>query len=123
MIIAATYENGNIFQHFGHCENFKIFEVDNKTVLSTKIINTMGQGHGALAGLLAENNVNVLICGGIGEGAKKALSNAAIKLYPGVTGNADNAVQELLNGTLQYNPDTTCNHHSAEHSCGSHTCG
>lgn len=123
MIIAVTYENGNVFQHFGHCESFKIYEVEDNSVKTEKVIDSMGNGHGALAGFLAENSVDVLICGGIGGGARNALANVGIELYPGVTGNADEAVKALLKGNLNYNPNTTCSHHGAEHSCGSHTCG
>lgn len=103
MKIAVTYENGNVFQHFGHTEKFKLFNIDNGKVVGTKIVNTNGSGHGALAGLLSDLNVDTLICGGIGAGAQTALSEAGIRLYGGVSGNADEAVNALLAGTLEYN--------------------
>lgn len=115
-----------IFQHFGHSEQFKIYTVENNSIVDSKVINTMGSGHGALAGFLMQNQVNVLICGGIGAGAKTALAQAGIQLYGGATGNADIAVQGLLNGTISYNPNVMCNHHDMEngnHTCGSHGCG
>ena len=86
MKIAVTYENGQIFQHFGHTEMFKVYEVEDNSVKSESIIPMLGSGHGALAGFLKLNNVDTLICGGIGEGAKNALADAGIKLYGGVTG-------------------------------------
>ena len=126
MKIAVTYENGNIFQHFGHTEKFKIYEASDGKVLNENVIDTNGSGHGALAGFLAENNVDILICGGIGGGAKTALANAGIMLYGGIQGNADKAVEDYLAGKLIYNPDVMCTHHEhgeSGHNCGSHSCG
>jgi predicted Fe-Mo cluster-binding NifX family protein len=124
MKIAVTYENGQIFQHFGHTEQFKIYEVEEGKVTSSKIVPTMGSGHGALAGFLNELEVDTLICGGIGGGAKMALQEAGIILYGGVSGEADKAVDKLLANSLDYNADIECNHHhEGEHSCGEHSCG
>lgn len=127
MKIAVTYENGTIFQHFGHTEQFKIYEVENGAVISTEIADTNGSGHGALAGFLLNKGVEVLICGGIGGGAQMALAEAGIRLFGGVSGNADEAVQALLSNSLIYNPEVRCDHHDHEHeeghSCHSHGCG
>lgn len=123
MRIAVTYENGEIFQHFGHTEQFKVYDVEDNKIVSSQVLDTNGSGHGALAGILQALNVNVLICGGIGGGAQMALSQAGIKLYGGVSGNADNAVNALLGGTLDFNPDVKCSHHEHEHGGEAHTCG
>ena len=127
MKIAVTYENGQIFQHFGHTENFKIYDVLGKDIISSEVVSTNGSGHGALAGMLKSLNVAVLICGGIGGGAQAALAEAGIMLYGGVSGNADDAVKALLEGTLAFNPNVQCNHHGHEHgeghTCGNHGCG
>ncbi len=123
MKIAVTYENGTIFQHFGHTEQFKIYEVENGKVISSQIVPTAGQGHGALAGFLAANGVDALVCGGIGGGAQMALAEAGIRLYGGVQGTADEAVAALLAGTLGYDPDVRCDHHDHEHGGGGHSCG
>lgn len=125
MKIAVTYENGQIYQHFGHCENFKVYDTDGQAVTASQVINAMGSGHGALAGFLQQHGVDVLICGGIGGGARIALAQAGIQLYPGVVGDADAAVAALLAGNLDYNPNTMCSHHSHDdgHACGSHGCG
>ena len=80
MIIAVTYLNGEVFQHFGHSEQFKIYEVDGDKVVSSEVIDAGGSGHSALAGLLSSNNVNILICGGFGAGAQMALVIEGIKL-------------------------------------------
>ena len=129
MKIAVTYENGEIFGHFGHTKQFKVYETENGKILSSKVVDTNGSGHGALAGMLSALNIDVLICGGIGGGAQVALSNAGIKLFGGVQGDADKAVEDYLNDVLQYDPDAKCDHHDHEHehtdghTCGEHGCG
>lgn len=127
MKIAVTYDNGTIFQHFGRTETFKIYEVKDNRILSSEVIDSNGSGHGALAGLLAGNNVDVLICGGIGGGAQSALSDAGIQLCAGAEGDADQAVEAYLKGEL-VSAGVTCSHHHGEgHACGhhkeGHTCG
>lgn len=123
MRIAVTYENGMIFQHFGHTEQFKLYDVENGRVTDTQIVDTHGQGHGALSGFLTEQKAELLICGGIGGGAQTALKEAGIKLYGGVSGEADEAVNAFLNGQLVYDADVKCSHHGQGHSCGEHHCG
>ena len=122
MKIAVTYENGQIFQHFGHTEQFKLYDVAGGKVVSSQIVDTNGSGHGALAQFLHEHSVDTLICGGIGGGAQMALSQAGIKLYGGVTGKADDAVNALLNNKLNYDPAVKCDHHEQEHGGAGHTC-
>ena len=124
MIIAVTHENGEVFQHFGHTESFKIYEVEDGKILSSKIVDTNGRGHGALAGFLEEFDVDMLICGGIGGGARMALAEAGIQIFGGVSGSADDAVNALVKGELVFNPNASCSHHHGEeHNCGSHGCG
>ena len=120
MIIAVAYADGQIFQHFGHTQTFKIYEVENNTVFAARIVETNGSGHGALAGFLADHQVDVLICGGIGGGAQNALTEAGIKWYGGVKGDCNSAVISLLVGKLEYNPDAKCDHHDHDehHDCG-----
>ena len=127
MRIAVTYEKEQIFQHFGHTSLFKIFDVEDGKIVKTMLAPTMGSGHGALAGFLKTLGVDTLICGGIGGGAQTALTNAGIRLYGGVTGDADQAVKALLDGKLEFNPNVMCDHHheGGEHNCAHHdgTCG
>lgn len=126
MKIAATYENGQIFQHFGHTEQFKIYKVEDGRITDASVVDTNGQGHGALADFLKDQDVNVLICGGIGGGAQEALGKQGIELCGGVTGDADQALVNYLAGTLTYNPDVKCDHHDeGDHQCGEHghSCG
>ena len=125
MRIAVTYENGEIFQHFGHTRQFKLYDVEEGTIVQEQIVDTNGSGHGALAGFLQAAKADVLICGGIGMGAQMALSDAGIRLYAGVQGSADTAAKSLAEGTLEYDPDARCghheHHHDGEHECGHHS--
>lgn len=124
MKIAVTFENGQIFQHFGKTEFFKVYEVENNEILSSEVISSNGSGHGALAGILAEQKIDVLICGGIGGGAQNALSEVGIEVIAGASGDVDTAVHSYLKGEL-VSAGVTCNHHHHEegHSCGDHGCG
>lgn len=122
MKVAVTYENGQVFQHFGHTGFFKVYEIKDGAIVSEVVLPTMGSGHGALAGFLTAFGIDTLICGGIGGGARAALAEAGIALYPGASGAADEQVRALMEGRLAYDPDTVCSHHHGEHGhdCGSH---
>ena len=134
MKIAVTYENGEVGQHFGRTEKFKVYDVTDRNIASSKVIDTNGTGHGALAGFLREAGAEVLICGGIGMGARNALAETGIQLFPGVTGNADDVVKDYLDGKLAYDPETACHdhthgegegchHHHPDHAHGEGCCG
>ena len=136
MKIVVTYDNGNVFQHFGRTEFFKVYDVEDNKVVSSEIIGSNGTGHGALAGLLAGQSVDVLICGGIGGGAQEALAQAGVELCAGAQGDTDQAVEAYLKGELvstgancdhHHEEGHSCGHHEEGHSCGGHeeghTCG
>ena len=128
MRIAVTYENGEIFQHFGHTAQFKLYDVEGGKIIREQIVDTNGSGHGALAGFLQAAQVDALICGGIGMGAQMALADAGIQLFAGVQGYADKAALALAEGHLEYDPDAHCDHHQhhegdCEHNhCAEHHC-
>ena len=128
MRVATTYDNGNIFMHFGRSEQFKIYDIQDGKVLNEQVVGTGGTGHGALAGLLANGGVDTLICGGIGGGAINALTQAGIKVYAGAQGNCDACVEALIAGALAQTGEATCDCHGHDHehihehggSCGCH---
>ncbi|MCQ4725554.1 NifB/NifX family molybdenum-iron cluster-binding protein [Anaerotignum faecicola] len=117
MIIAVTYENGEIFQHFGKTKEFMLYDVDANTVKSSKKIDTSDTGHGALAKRLKDNGVNLLICGGIGSGAMDALSENDIEVIFGASGDVETAVKKYLSGENIGDPNAKCNHHGEDHTC------
>ncbi len=128
MRIAVTYDNGLIFQHFGHTEQFKLYDIESGKVINSRVVDTLGEGHGALGGFLEALGVNVLICGGIGGGAQMTLAELGIQLLGGVSGSADDAVDAYLENRLLYNPNVKCSHHGEHHhehghDCSSHGCG
>lgn len=127
MKIAITYKDGEVFQHFGHSEQFAIYDVENGEIISKALIDTNGQGHGALAEILGENSIDVLICGGIGKGAQAAITKLGIQLCAGVNGNCDEAVKLYLENKLSFTTDAVCSHHNHDqhqgnHNCESHSC-
>ena len=126
MRIAVAYEDGQVFQHFGHTEQFKLYDIEDGKIVSEQIVDSDGNGHGALAGFLKSADVDALICGGIGRGAQMALEDAEIKLFGGVQGSVDAAVSAYVAGTLDFDQDANCDHHEHEHQhgheCGSHGC-
>ena len=126
MRIAVTYANGEIFQHFGRTEQFKVYDVENGQVLRSQVVGTGGQGHGALAGLLRQLGAAVLLCRGIGGGAPAPQGTPGRPRYGRGAGPADAAVDALLAGRLDYQPDVHCDHHGEHHDgghhCGSHGC-
>lgn len=127
MVLAVTYDNGEIGQHFGHSEYFKFYDIDGGKILDSEVVSTEGQGHCALAQFLYDNGTDALICGGIGPGAQMALGEAGIVVFAGVMGNADQVVNDFIKGELQYQSGATCDHHShgdggCGHNCGDHEC-
>lgn len=122
MKIAVTYEvdSEQVFQHFGHTEALKVYNVEDNKVLSSEILSTEGHGHSVIADFLNDVEAKVLICGGIGPCAISALQEYGIVLCAGITGSADEAVEKFLNGTLEYQSGANCSHHGEhEHACGS----
>ena len=123
MKLAVTYEDGKVFQHFGHTETFKLYRVEDGQIVATELLASNGTGHGALAELLKRHDIDVLICGGIGGGAQAALAEQGIELCAGAQGSADEAVAAYLRGEL-INTGANCDHHHGEeHACGSQGCG
>ena len=125
MKIAVTCVNGQVFQHFGHCPSFLICDVEEGKLVSSTMVDSSSSGCGALAGFLADLGVNVVICGGIGAGAKNHLAASGLQVLPGASGDALAQVESYIAGTLNYDPDSECNHHGHDenHQChGHHQC-
>ena len=122
MRIAVTYENGEVFQHFGHAELFRIYDVEDGRVVHLMTIRPKNAGHEAMAAVLKKAGADMLICGGIGSGAQQALEEMGIRLCAGVSGSSDAAVESFLRGTLGYVSRSNCTAHDAEGGCG-HDCG
>ena len=126
MKIAITCgEDNKVFQHFGHTPGFAVYEISDKSVVSKTMLPAGESGHGALAGLLQQAGVDVLICGGIGGGAISALQQADIKVVGGADGPVDEAANAYAAGKLHTRINFHCNHHHDHgdgHDCGGHCC-
>ena len=124
MRVAVPFDHGEIYGHFGRAAQFKLYDLTDGRIVSSAVVDTMGSGHGALAGFLKAYAVDTLICGGIGAGARLALEEAGIRLCPGAAGRADDAVRAFLDGTLCFRPEFVCEQHkdAPPRVCGSHTC-
>ena len=117
MKIEVPYSDGQVFQHFGKSEQFKIYDTIDDEIISSEIVDTSGSGHSALADFLKEKGAGVLICGGIGVGAVTALQNAGIQILGGAEGEADKCVEEFLGGRLHFGASGCA---SCSSSCGHH---
>lgn len=122
MIIAVTTEGNTIFQHFGQCKTFTLYEVEAGKVKSKAVLDTSESGHSALVNVLQNKDVDVVLCGGIGGGAKTGLAGAGIQVVPALTGNIDDLVQKYINGESMGNVDYECNHKHGEGEHHSHEC-
>ncbi|MCM1264985.1 MAG: hypothetical protein NC200_02200 [Candidatus Gastranaerophilales bacterium] len=123
MRVAVTYQDGEVFQHFGHTEELKVYDIDDGKVVEASVISTNGSGHGAIADVLKQIEANVLICGGIGGCAIGALNEYGIELYAGVQGNTDDAVNLFIAGELPQVKTANCSHHGDHHRGAGHSCG
>ena len=121
MKIAVTYDpsNGEIFQHYGLTEHFKVYDINVKeNKIESEIRGTEGRSHGGLTGVVTGFGVDILICGGIGGGAQKALVKEGVRVFAGCSGNADTAIEELMKNQLQFQEDYTCeDHHDPDEVC------
>lgn len=104
--IAVPYDCGDIFQHFGQTKQFKMYDVKDGKLVKEEVAETYGHGHETFVKALLNGRVDVLICGGIGGSAQSAIAEAGIKLYGGICGSADKAVDAYISGKLQYHTDT-----------------
>jgi len=127
MYLAIPFENGNVNSHFGHSEFFRIYQVEAGQIKAAETIRLNVSGHDKIPEFLKNCGVTAVICGGMGEGMKAGLARAMISVFPGVTGSADQAVKDFLDGTLKYavagGCSSGCGHHDHGSGCHSGGCG
>lgn len=114
MKVAICFDKGRVFQHFGHTKEFKIYEIKDNKVTDFYYVSASGEGCSALVPILKFNQVNVLICGGLGDGAYNHLTEQGIIVLSGVDGDVDEVIGEFINETLEYKEGANCDHHENE---------
>lgn len=118
MIIAVASEKTMITGHFGHCENFNLYEVNEGEVVKHESIPNPGHRPGFLPKYLSELNVNVIISGGMGGAAVQIFNENNIEVVIGAKGEAITAVNSYLAGELE-STGSICHEHQHAHECHS----
>jgi len=119
MKIAVASEDKMVAGHFGHCENFNIFEVEKNQIIKTEFIINPGHRPGFLPNFLNDMGVNVIISGGMGGGAIEIFNEKGIEVITGASGNAEESVNNYLQGKLK-STGSVCHEHEHKDSCGGH---
>lgn len=118
MLVAVACDGNEVFQHFGQCSSFALFEIADGAVKSKKLGGTENSGHELLVPFLKAKKVELLICGGIGGGAEKAVSDSDIRIISGVMGDVDTVIRDFIAGKLVGNKNNTCEHaNSGKRAC------
>lgn len=117
MKIAVASEKDMVTQHFGHCENFNIFEVENDKIIRQESFANPGHRPGFLPNYLHEKGVNVIISGGMGGGAIDLFNQHGIEVITGASGSAEEAVKCYLQGKLK-SSGSVCHQHMHHGQCG-----
>ncbi|MCR1900286.1 P-loop NTPase [Irregularibacter muris] len=115
--IAVASENEMVTEHFGHCVNFNIFEVKEKQIVKSESIPNPGHKPGFLPNFLNDMDVNVIISGGMGGSAIDIFNEKSIEVITGASGNAKDAVEAYLQGTLK-STGSVCHDHQHHDECG-----
>ena len=122
MKVAICFDKGRVFQHFGRTKEFKIYEIKDNKVTDFYYVEVNGEGCSTLVPVLKANHINVLICGGLGEGAFNHLTEAGIIVVSGVEGEVDEVIGEFNEGTLKYSETPNCHHHDHDENCHHKKC-
>ena len=111
MKIAVPMEHDEIYQHFGKTKAFRVYDVDKSgRIIGYQDVPTKGTEHGALPVFLHELDVSVVICGGLGMPMYNGLIGFDMQVYGGVSGDCNTAVQDYLDGNLDYDPQAAEKH-------------
>lgn len=119
MKIAVASEGTTVAGHFGHCQNFNIYETEGQTITKEESIANPGHRPGFLPNYLNDLGVKVIIAGGIGGGAIDIFQEKNIEVVSGAAGDTKAAVQAYINGELK-SSGAVCREHQHADSCGGH---
>lgn len=116
MKIAIASEGNNVSGHFGFCEEFKMYEIEDGKVLNTKSIPNPGHKPGFLPVFLKEQGANIIVSGGMGGSAQQLFSDNGIEVIVGAQGSCDNIINTYIKGELE-STGSICNDHAHEDHC------
>ena len=119
MKIAVASMGNEVSGHFGHCENFNIYKVEDNKIVSEEFVLSPGHEKGLLPKFLNEHEVKTIISGGIGKGAIDLFNEYGIEVITGASGNAKEAACGAITGTLK-STGSVCHNHEHAHECGEH---
>jgi predicted Fe-Mo cluster-binding NifX family protein len=118
MRIAVAAEGDNVTEHFGHCVNFMLYDVENYKITKAESVDNPGHEPGFLPNFLADRGVKVIISGGMGQGAVDIFNQRDVEVITGASGNAKTAVEFYLRGEL-ITTGSVCHEHQHHNECGS----
>lgn len=116
MKIAVASEDGTVTEHFGHCEGFMIFDINNDKIINSETVANPGHRPGFLPNFLNDLDVNVIISGGMGGGAIDIFNDKDIEVVVGARGHAQAAVEAYLEGSLR-STGSVCHEHLHHDEC------
>lgn len=119
MKIAVASEGKMVTEHFGHCENFNIYNVKDGKIIDNENIPNPGHKPGFLPNFLNDLGVNVIISGGMGEGAIEIFEKKGIEVVIGASGEAIKAAEDYISGNLK-SSGSVCHEHQHAGECGNH---
>lgn len=114
--IAVASENKMVTEHFGHCVNFNIFEVENNQIVKSESIANPGHKPGFLPNFLNDMGVNVIISGSMGSSAIDIFNEKGIEVIVGASGDAKAAAEAYLKGSLK-SSGSACHEHQYHDEC------
>jgi len=110
MRIAIPLVEGKLSQHFGHCQEFAIIDIDGESIGNTELLNPPAHEPGVLPKWLSGLHVTVIIAGGIGQRAQQLFTNNGIEVIVGApVDTAENIATAYINKTLT-SGENVCDH-------------
>jgi predicted Fe-Mo cluster-binding NifX family protein len=119
MRIAIAQDGNQVSGHFGHCEGYAIFDVEESIIYRRDDLPNPGHEPGRLPVYLAEHGVDLIIAGGMGPRAVDLFRENGIGVLLGIGGNVDYIAQDYIAGRLAPG-ESTCHHEDGEECSGHH---
>ncbi|MGB8453674.1 MAG: NifB/NifX family molybdenum-iron cluster-binding protein [Anaerocolumna sp.] len=116
MKVAVASDGTMVSGHFGHCEGFTMYDIDNLKVTNKVFVENPGHKPGYLPVFLKEQMADVIIAGGMGEAAQELFTQNGIEVIVGTQGTADDIINQYIGGAIK-STGSVCTEHSHEGHC------